>query len=260
MGGFGALVAKYSMKLISLSLFSLYTRLAIFITAILSRIFLGTRLQLKLFIYASVAIFGITLNVEPGWYGIQVEKPKIGPEPEKIDTHHANIDGLFNGTSAEWFGLFLLTLFVINQSSVRIVLTYAAKNFKLNPLQNMFWMHLGLLPLASIFCLGDPLIFHQEEIINYVLITLCGCGYQYSLFMASKLEENPTVVILIQNLLIVYSFLMDVFYFGKEVHLWNIIGSVLVFFSAVMALIDKNKAPAKEVKQEEDEEKELSQG
>lgn len=67
-----------------------------------------------------------------------------------------------------------------------------------------------------------------------------GC-YQYFLLEATRLEENPSIIVMIQNLVVVYSFAFDAFVFGKDVEFLNYLGGAIVVISSVMALFYKNK-------------------
>lgn len=223
-GGLLAFTAKYCMKLLSMSVFSVLTRLSVFVTIIMSRIFLKTEINFIIICLAVSAFLGVILNIEPGLLGISESK----------EEHR-----LFEGTKEEWFGIFLTSIFVLGMGLIRVALAYITQELKMSASQNLFYFHIGLLHWSVLMSFNNPFVFKSSEIPNYVLVTLAGGLYQYFVVEATRLEENPSIVMMIQNLVVVYGYVFDQLVFGKDVQFLNFLGGIIVVISSVFALFYK---------------------
>lgn len=216
------------MKMISISVFAVFTRISIFTTLLAAVIFLKEKLNPKIFFLAIIAFLGVLLTIDPGLLGLEKEGSKISRKR------------IFNGTNREYIGISLMVYLLLAMAGVRTVLTYIAKELQITPNQNLFFLHFGLLQWSVLMNFSDPFVFHSSEILNYFLIGMAGGCYQYCLVKASKYEPNPGVVMIIQSMLVFFSYFCDVFLFGKILSFWNFVGGGLVVFSSLMMIFLKS--------------------
>lgn len=238
-GGFNAFIGKYCMKLLSMSIFAVFSRVTVFVTILFTRVFLKEKTNKLVILLAVVAFVGITLNVDPTVIGIGTKT--LGEEKGKK---------LFTGTKEEQLGVTLIGVFVTGTAATRILTTHLAHEYGMSATQNLFFIHFGLMHWSYLKNFNNPLVFHYNEIGNYALITMAGGCYQYCLINASKLEKNPAVILIIQNMLVVMSYACDTFLFGKEVTVWNTVGGALVTASSILTiLLNKKEKEDKEMEE-----------
>lgn len=223
-GSINAVLTYACMKLLTLSVFSILTRTSIFLAILYARIFLKENLNGKVVLLGLMAFLGIILIIDPKAIGLDLY------EEEESEM-------LFRGSREEWHGVFLAFLLVNGMAFLRTFLRILTTDYNISILQNIFWMHFGLLHWCVLLNFEDPFIFKFGEILNYLIISISSGCYQYFLVEATRYEKNPAVILIIQSLLVVLSYAIDVLAFGKEFGLWNLSGSVLVVTTSVLALV-----------------------
>jgi len=157
--------------------------------------------------------------------------------PQLLGIHQSQTSSIFSGTPSEIFGFILCLAFSLQQAISRIYLTKISSSITLE--QNIFYLHFGVLIVNVL--LGGVLEVSISSIPYYVGIAILAYFFQIALFNATRLENNPSVVMIIQNSMVIFSFLYDSLLFGKTVRVTDVAGASIVIIASLAAIYERNR-------------------
>lgn len=88
--------------------------------------------------------------------------------------------------------------------------------------------------LASFMLFGDPFIPVWSEAWTYVLIPLLSALFKSAIIHSYFNGIEFGVFILIQCLIVVGTFLLDIFAFGRLWNVWNVLGATVVIICSIV--------------------------
>jgi len=228
-GGLAAVFGMSAAKLITLSLYSVISRLVVFMIILFAYLFLEQQINKTVILLAALSFIGVILEIKPSILGLGVSE----------DIQNA----IFEGTSSEYLGILLAFGFVVLASTTRILMTKVKSS--MTEAQNNLYIHLGMIVFTSAMNMGNPFRFKSAEIINYIVVSVAGYGLQHFLMVAVRLEPNSGTIAIIQTSTIVFGFTFDYFIFDRVIIFWNVFGAIIIFGSTILALTCAKSNPQK---------------
>lgn len=218
-----------SNKLLSITIYSILSRLNVFAIFIIGLVHLKQEFKWKTLILAGISFFGISLVICPYVYGLDTDTSSKGLE--------------FNWTVSEILGLLTVTCHLIANGLGRTYTAKIAKEVGTTPA--VYYMNLCLGLIYTVFLIYDPIEWKWEELPNYLGISLGSWVYQLLLVDSSRREPDPAIVALIQSSLIMFTMAIDHYLLGTAVTYVNICGAVIVALTTASAMAEKeNKKEA----------------
>ena len=207
-------------KLLSITVFSILSRLNTFGVIFLSVFYMGKDFTWKPVVLALVSFLGVTLVVCPSIYGLGSRDAK-GIE--------------FKGTPSEYLGLFTAFMFIATNSMGRVWSSKIANDVGI--CQSVFYLNLCLGLLYSIVVGFDPIEWKSSEWANYLLIGVGNLIYQIIFVDSMKRESDPNVTAIIQSSLIIFTMTIDYFLIGEHISVVNVIGASIVGVATTISVL-----------------------
>lgn len=85
--------------------------------------------------------------------------------------------------------------------------------------------------------MDEPLILAKSEWLTYILLPLFSLIYKFAIWEAYDNEIDFKVFVFIQTAIVVLTFAMDIFLFGRGWSAWTMVGGAIVLVSACAAVL-----------------------
>jgi len=216
------LMINVGSKLVTLSVFSVITRLQTIILTFLGIYFLGNKFDYRIILAAGISLIGVILVVAPSLFGLSPGK-------------NGGLE--LKWTFSEVVGVVCAFIYSITDSCAYIVLTIAAG--KASMVQAVIALNIGislsngLILMAS----GQSLQLYWEDAPYYLMIIVGYYLGQVFFTISAKCEPHVGVQAVIQSTFVIFSLLIDVFLMGNAVSIPNYIGCALVTGSSIWAVL-----------------------
>lgn len=211
-----------SNKMLSLSVHTVLNRLNVFGVILLNSVYLGNPFKPLSLIMAAVALFGVLLVIQPGIFGFGSGDGK-------------GLD--FRGTTSEYLGLAASGGFLISSSFARIYTSKISREVSI--LQNIFYLNLCLTLFTGPFLEYDQFSFPLQSLYEIFGVALFAYLFQLANVDSMRREQDPSILAVIQNTVIVNSLLLDHFLFKSSISVPNLIGVILIAISTTILMIKK---------------------
>lgn len=223
--GFLGMIANYLMmisnKLLSISVYSVLSRMNIFGIIFLDVIYLHHNFKWITLLMALTSVVGVTLVVAPSTVG-------LGSGEGGLE---------FRGTPQEYLGLLTACGFIGTNSMLRVFTSSISNDVGI--VQSTFFFNAFLSVFCGFFLLWDPLELPPMQVKEAVCVALLTYVIQLLFMDANAREQDPSIIAIIQTSVILFSMTVDFFLFGTILSLPNIAGALLVMISTTVSMIKK---------------------
>lgn len=211
----------YGTKYIKSSTFAIISRTKVYISLILTALFNKENIDLSLLILSIVSFIGISLVVDSSVFG-------IGAPPEISLSEAQTIEYWKN----QMLGILFCFVYVIANAISKFFETIYMSG--MNQSQFFFFLELFALLYASFMLMNDPFYFKEHELTTYLLLPLATVAHKYTIIQAYLHKIDFAAFIIIQSSIVFFTFLIDVFIFGKPSTIWNYFGGLIVIVTSVI--------------------------
>lgn len=236
LGMFSVMSMMAANKYLSLSVYSVVSRLNIFGVILLNVIYLKNKVSWLPIMMACVSFFGILLIVVPQAFGFA--EPSSSPPG---DTESST--SFFNMSEENIFGAIAAISFILSNSMARTVTSQISNEVGLT--QSVFFLSfwVGILSSVLMVVFGEVILFPSSwfELFSILGMSLGTYLFQILFTDSNRREPDPSVLSLLQSSVVVFSTAIDVVFLGAQLKLTHIIGAVLVITGTVGALWSTKK-------------------
>lgn len=241
LGMFSVMSMMAANKYLSLSVYSVVSRLNIFGVILLNVIYLKNDLSLKPIFMACVSFFGIILIVAPEVFG-------FGPTPtEGSQTPTSSTDNSITFSRDNIYGGIAAISFILSNSMARTVTSQISNEVGL--IQSVFFLNfwVGILSSVLMAVTGDMVMWPTSWFEGLGILGMSGGMYIFQMLFtdANRRETDPSIISLLQSSVVVFSTAIDVMFLGAQLRYSHVLGAFLVITGTIGALwaMKKKKKP-----------------
>ena len=217
---FGNIIGPIAVTLNSIQIYAVILSLSTNFSVFIDCFILGKKQGLAVWICSVTAVLGVIVCIDPAFLGFG-----------KLNLENINI-----------FGIFLTLGFAFKKGCIR---AFQANRY-LSSSNNLLYNGIGAVAstalMSLMFSTRPTLKGIQADwpfIIGYSLVYY---PFQVSNFGSLKLERNTSLVAILFCFNVIFSFIIDIVIMRKPFKLSKLIGSLIVFFSAVITIWSKSRS------------------